>query len=431
MDRILIIDDDARIRRMLIRSLHTEYGIVEAESGEHAVALLAETETPFDLILLDQMMPQMDGLETLAAIRALDPYVPVIMLSAHGSLALGVEFMRAGGNDFIEKPIVDMDLVRVRLQRALKASAQARRAMAQRQQAETLLLENEEHYRTLIEYAPDGMLIGDAHGRLIDMNSSACTLLGTTREALFGISLRDLVTASDRNTAQQQLDRLRGGHTVLCTLQLQRPDGTMLVVEVRTKQLPDGRWQSIVRDISERQPATIPAAHELRTVHTLSNHHHDTLCPTVSDLRQSQEEAAIQSGARVLIAEDNGSYHRTIAHMLEQLNCHVDVVANGHEAIEALARRTYDCILMDYQMPEMDGLTATIAIRMREAQTGGHIPIIAMLANATQYDLENCLRAGMDDYMSKPVQVKDLVAVLQQWAPWAHVPHTSADELPT
>lgn len=421
MDQILIIDDDARIRRMLIRSLHTEYVIAEAESGEHALALLSEAETPFDLILLDQMMPQMDGLETLAAIREQDPHVPVIMLSAYGSLALGVEFMRAGGNDFIEKPIVDMDLVRVRLQRALKATTQLRRAIAQRQQAEAALLENEEHYRTLIECAPDGILIADPQGKLNDVNTSACAMFGATHEALLDMSLKDLITATDGATARRQLDVLHAGNAVLCALQLKRADGTILPVEIHTKKLPDGRWQSIMRDITERQDADTTPADELRDVHALCVHDNGT--PAAAWITpQRQEEAAIQTRARVLVAEDNMTHQKSAALTLEQFSCHVDVVANGREAIDALTRMTYDCIFMDYQMPEMDGSTATVAIRTREAQTGGHIPIIAMTADSTQYDLEHCLRVGMDDYVSKPVQVDDLVAVLQQWVPRAKVP---------
>jgi CheY-like chemotaxis protein/HPt (histidine-containing phosphotransfer) domain-containing protein len=92
-------------------------------------------------------------------------------------------------------------------------------------------------------------------------------------------------------------------------------------------------------------------------------------------------------------------------------------VANGLEAVEASSRIAYDFILMDCQMPEMDGYEATTTIRQQEAHSGRHIPIIAMTANAMQGDRERCLAAGMDDYVSKPVQSVELVSVLQKWLP--------------
>jgi CheY-like chemotaxis protein/HPt (histidine-containing phosphotransfer) domain-containing protein len=101
--------------------------------------------------------------------------------------------------------------------------------------------------------------------------------------------------------------------------------------------------------------------------------------------------------------------------MLDKLGCRADVVANGLEAVEASGRIAYDGILMDCQMPELDGYAATAAIRQREVPTGRHTPIIAMTANALPGDRERCLAAGMDDYVSKPVQSEALEAALQQW----------------
>ena len=100
---------------------------------------------------------------------------------------------------------------------------------------------------------------------------------------------------------------------------------------------------------------------------------------------------------------------------LEKQGCHVDVVANGLEAVDISGRIAYDCIFMDCRMPEMDGFAATAAIRQREAALGTHVPIIAMTANAMAGDREQCLEAGMDDYMPKPVKAEDVALMIRRW----------------
>ena len=129
--------------------------------------------------------------------------------------------------------------------------------------------------------------------------------------------------------------------------------------------------------------------------------------------------------ARVLVAEDNLVNQRVAARTLEKFGCRVDVVTNGLEAVEAAGRIAYHCIFMDCQMPEMDGYEAVTEIRRHEAQTGAHVPIIAMTANAMEGDRDRCLAAGMDDYVAKPVQPRTLRATLERWVERsAHAPAT-------
>jgi CheY-like chemotaxis protein len=139
--------------------------------------------------------------------------------------------------------------------------------------------------------------------------------------------------------------------------------------------------------------------------------------PTViSPLAHHPAEPPPQMHVRVLVAEDNVINQKVAVRLLEKLGCRIDVAANGQEAVTMLVQFAYDVIFMDCQMPEMDGFAATAAIRQREASTGRHVPIIAMTANAMQGDRENCLAAGMDDYVSKPVSFDSLVVMMRKWA---------------
>jgi PAS domain S-box-containing protein len=118
---------------------------------------------------------------------------------------------------------------------------------------------------------------------------------------------------------------------------------------------------------------------------------------------------------RVLVAEDNAVNQRLASRMLEKRGHRVTVTANGLEAIDALANRNFDLVLMDIQMPEMDGFEATAEIRKREELDGTHMPIIALTANAMKGDRERCLAAGMDGYLSKPIVPHELDDLLETY----------------
>ena len=128
---------------------------------------------------------------------------------------------------------------------------------------------------------------------------------------------------------------------------------------------------------------------------------------------------------RVLLAEDNAVNQKVATRILERLGATVDVAKNGVEAVNAAARHRFDLILMDCQMPEMDGFQATGAIRASEAAAangGRRTPIIALTANAMQGDRERCVAAGMDDYLPKPVRSDELSLMLEKWVPRAAPP---------
>jgi CheY-like chemotaxis protein len=114
------------------------------------------------------------------------------------------------------------------------------------------------------------------------------------------------------------------------------------------------------------------------------------------------------------LAEDDLVNQRLAARLMEKRGHTVVVVSTGREALAALAREAFDLVLMDVQMPDMDGLKATAAIRRREQESRIHMPIVAMTAHAMQGDVERCRAAGMDDYVSKPMKPEELYAAIDR-----------------
>jgi two-component system sensor histidine kinase/response regulator len=125
---------------------------------------------------------------------------------------------------------------------------------------------------------------------------------------------------------------------------------------------------------------------------------------------------AKKRSVRILLAEDNRINQLFALKILNELGYNADAVKNGQEAVKALEMKHYDLVLMDIQMPEMDGLEATAEIRRRRSEvTDSDIPIIAVTAHAMKGDKEQCLEAGMDDYLTKPIDPESLAEKLEHW----------------
>ena len=140
-----------------------------------------------------------------------------------------------------------------------------------------------------------------------------------------------------------------------------------------------------------------------------------------------QEENPLH--ARILLAEDNPVNLEVTLGMLDLLKCSATIAKNGQDAVTAALQTALDVILMDCQMPEMDGFSATAAIRRQEAQAGQgrHLPIIALTANAMEGDRARCLAAGMDDYLAKPFTLSQLRATLSRWLSCESILRGSSD----
>jgi signal transduction histidine kinase/CheY-like chemotaxis protein len=135
--------------------------------------------------------------------------------------------------------------------------------------------------------------------------------------------------------------------------------------------------------------------------------------PSSTVTEHSLLNTGLRRKCRILVVEDNVVNQRVTMRLLQKASYRCEVASNGLEALRALAERPFDAVLMDCQMPEMDGFEATREIRRREASQGGHVPIVAMTANAMEEDRERCLAAGMDDYLSKPVNPQLMFGILE------------------
>jgi CheY-like chemotaxis protein len=124
----------------------------------------------------------------------------------------------------------------------------------------------------------------------------------------------------------------------------------------------------------------------------------------------------VAKGSCVLLVEDEAQTQSLLVRMLHKLGFEVEVAANGREAIDWIRRRPFAAVLMDCQMPVLDGFEATRRIRVFEEDAGRRTPIIAVTAGVLDDDRERCIAVGMDDYVSKPVRMADLGALLQRWA---------------
>ncbi|MCB8983486.1 MAG: GAF domain-containing protein [Ardenticatenaceae bacterium] len=236
---------------------------------------------------------------------------------------------------------------------------------------------------------------------------------------------------------------------VLTDMQMPEMDGLALAQAIRALEPPQatlplllltslGRRDVILTAVND--PATFAAvltkpikpSHlfnalvAIFTGHEAHSQPQETAAPAPLDPEMGQRHPL-----HILLAEDHPTNQKLALRILQRLGYRADVAANGLEALTAVERQHYDVILMDMQMPEMDGLEATRQIRRREAETGAdHLPIIAMTANAMQGDRELCLAAGMDDYVSKPIRVEMLVEALRKVNPHTE-PHPPESQTPS
>jgi signal transduction histidine kinase/CheY-like chemotaxis protein len=220
---------------------------------------------------------------------------------------------------------------------------------------------------------------------------------------------------------------------VLLDAQMPEVDGFMLAESI--KKSPDLAGATIMMLSSSGQSADVVRCRELGIAAYLTkpvkqSELFDVIAGLVSSTQQKGNQAKIELPQidefaehhyKILLAEDNPVNQKLAVRLLERKGHNVVVANNGLEAVQAVKREYFDLILMDVQMPELNGYEATKAIREMEDTLGRHIPIIAMTAHAMKGDRERCLQEGMDSYISKPIATKELYRVIQEFGPGTSV----------
>ena len=245
---VLIVEDSESDAQLIIRFLtKTGYRLVyeQVETADQMrVALEKQT---WDVVISDYSLPQFDGRAALELLKEKQLDIPFIVVSGVIGEECAVAMMRAGAHDYLIKDNL------ARLAPAVERELEQAEIRRERKLAERALRESEERYRTLVEQASDGIFIADGDGKYLDVNSSGCKLSGYTREEILQLSVQDVTKFSAEKPLR--FKELQEGKTIMSEREMVRKDGTLISVEISARQLPDGRFQEIVRDITERKQA--------------------------------------------------------------------------------------------------------------------------------------------------------------------------------
>ena len=149
-------------------------------------------------------------------------------------------------------------------------------------------------------------------------------------------------------------------------------------------------------------------------MHTNGKHENDLECLDSSTMPDGIAQPGRMRSLRVLLAEDTPALQKLVSHILEKRGHKVELAENGQQAVDMLLRQQFDVVLMDLQMPVMDGFQATAAIRQLDDQTKALVPTIALTVNGLEGERQRCLAAGMDAYVSKPIQRDELIETMER-----------------
>ena len=401
--RVLIVDDNPLIRQLLLRKLgHWGMSARTAASGAEAQQRLSLPPMP-DLILLDQRMPDMDGFTLARWIKARSDLgsIPILMLS-FGPLqgvAEGCEQLRLSG--YLAKPLDDAELSATLAQALNRAVAGPAGPEAQpslnRTGLEVLVVDDDPTNQMLISRRLEkaGHRVSQAHH-----GQEALGLM--SGEQAFDLVLMDV-----------QMPVLGGIEATrrFRTLEAEEGRRRLPIVAMTADILPSDRAACLEAGMDDLLAKPIDAT-ELTAMLTKWVPAHP---PQPSPAREEARAEAWEGMAhrRLLLVEDNAINREIVLGFLKESGLEIEVAEDGQRAVEIFRRTPPDLILMDIQMPVMDGFEATRRIRALDAQ----VPIIALTANAFKEDVEKSRAAGMNDHLSKPIDRRKLIEALDRHLP--------------
>jgi CheY-like chemotaxis protein/signal transduction histidine kinase len=412
--RALIVDDSRNNRDLLTQHLST-WGmhVQSSEDGVQALVLLdaaAKEGHPFHVVVVDKNMPEMDGLSLAQAIREQPTLqaLRIVMLTPIGQRGDAAQAREAGIQAYLTKPIRQSQLFKCLLAVLSSQTAPShdhptlitRHTLAEAETVPLILVADNDPaqqfktvhaveqlgYRT--EVATNGQEVIDA----LEKNRYGAVLLECQMPMMDGFEAATRIRAWDREF---------GG----CTPLIAVTNDTTPDIHHRCQQA--GMDEYLAKPLDQEQLAEVLK----NWLPEKDQREDDPIVPLV-DLPPQE----IGPRSRILIVEDDELSQEVTVRTLKHLGYReVDIASNGREALNVLNHHPYALVFMDYQMPEMDGFTATAYIRARDHQIGTHTPVVALTARANKQDRERFLAVGMDDYIGKPIDRDLLKTVLTRW----------------
>lgn len=453
-----LIVDDNQTNRTILRHQLSSWGIKphtakDAYQGLEMMKAAVEEYRAYDVVVLDFQMPEMDGISLAKIIRSTPAlaHTRLVLLTSVGRRGDGERARNAGVDVYLTKPVRQSQLFEC-LRTVMGTAGQPEERRLPLITRHTLA-ENQNSTQVRILVAEDDSVNQKLLARLVEKIGYQADVTKNGVEALTALSQLsyDAVLMNCQmpeldgfktTSGIRQDDQKKGRHTPIIAVTAHERPGDRerclvagmddyLAKPIKLKELQEALDRLVIPrprtatvspaqgKVTSEVPLSSPSANEATETEVAVPVVHVPVAPK-----------RVPTATRLLVAEDNPVNQKLIVRLLEKLGLPSDVVGNGAEAVEAFSLRPYSVVLMDCQMPDMDGFEATAAIRHQNQQNGTHTPIIAITAHAMKGDRERCLSAGMDDYITKPIKPDILKKVLDQWLPPIPAPSESAPALP-